>query len=828
MQVNEREPDERGPGRRAAFAFVAGIALLAVCVVLLRASTRPPRALGADAPAHVASAARALSAYTRVFAGADGRVLPHPCGSAAADDVRTRLVGELRALGLAPVIEEHVVLRGATLARVRNVVVPPRVRTERGAILLCAHYDSVAAGPGAGDDGAGVAALLEVARALHASPPARAHPVMYLFDDGEELGLLGAQAFVEHSAFARDAGVVVNLEARGTCGPSRMFETSSGNAELVPFLAASLPHPSANSLAYEIYKRMPNDTDLSVFKRAGLPGFNFAFVGGGRRYHTALDDLAHLDPGTLQHHAENALALVHTLAAHPGAFAPVQDAAAPAPSAAAPAQADAARARANAAAAPANAAHLPGDAVFTDLLGRVFVSWPAKFALWIALAPLLALVWIAWRSRRTHGVRSRALGRGAALACAGFVAAALVAFALDAVVTAVHGGVYPWPPDSFAAHASVFCAAAAVIACAAAFLLARAPNEPATADRALGAWLGVALVPAAAGVLCALTLPGACPPFVLPAFASAIVLAAARIGARRGLALTVVIAVALGAAQASLFVPLAQGIEEVVEFRTLDTRAVVLFAALFALELAPLGVLFAGAGRRVAFVTSFVFALASFGALAVVLATPATNADEPAPLFLAHVEREGESEARLYLRRFGATLPDDWAATAAFRGAKSENPFPWWPRSADAELARSHELTPLGHARWEIVESTAATEHAPRRVRVRLASQVRARHVVLELPRGVTLARVHAPVNGGVRTFDAELRGPRALDLVGFANDAVELELAIQVAEPVRAELLELRTVEHGPLRAWSETRPAGLAPRGEGDLAIGACVVTF
>ena len=39
--------------------------------------------------------------------------------------------------------------------------------TEQGpAVLLAAHYDSVAAGPGASDDGTGAATVLEIARAL--------------------------------------------------------------------------------------------------------------------------------------------------------------------------------------------------------------------------------------------------------------------------------------------------------------------------------------------------------------------------------------------------------------------------------------------------------------------------------------------------------------------------------------------------------------------------------------------------------------------------------------------------------------------------------------
>jgi hypothetical protein len=54
---------------------------------------------------------------------------------------------------------------------------------------------------------------------------------------------------------------------------------------------------------------MPNDNDLSVFKRAGLPGLNFAYIDGLSNYHTAADNLSGLDLRSLQHHGSYALAL---------------------------------------------------------------------------------------------------------------------------------------------------------------------------------------------------------------------------------------------------------------------------------------------------------------------------------------------------------------------------------------------------------------------------------------------------------------------------------------------------------------------------------------
>jgi len=84
-------------------------------------------------------------------------------------------------------------------------------------VLLVAHYDSVPTGPGANDDGVGVATLLETARALTASAPLQ-NDVIFLFTDSEETGLLGAQAFVTEHLWAKEVEVVLNFEGRGNGG----------------------------------------------------------------------------------------------------------------------------------------------------------------------------------------------------------------------------------------------------------------------------------------------------------------------------------------------------------------------------------------------------------------------------------------------------------------------------------------------------------------------------------------------------------------------------------------------------------------------------------
>lgn len=285
------------------FVFV----LLASAVFAAREDTPVP--LPATAPQELFSADRAL-VHVQAFATA-----PHPMGSAEHDRVRDYLVSQLTALGLTPEIQRTtgVTPRYEVAGTVENIVA--RLKGTSGAtdaVALTAHYDSVPAGPGAGDDGAGVAALLETLRALRAGPPLR-NDVIFLLTDGEEDGLLGASAFAAENPAAKDVRVVVNFEARGNSGESQMFETSVDNGRLVRIFAAAAPHASGSSLTYEVYKHMPNDTDMTVFKKSGIAGLNFAFIGHWEAYHTPLDNAASLDRRSLQQHGENALSLARSL-----------------------------------------------------------------------------------------------------------------------------------------------------------------------------------------------------------------------------------------------------------------------------------------------------------------------------------------------------------------------------------------------------------------------------------------------------------------------------------------------------------------------------------
>lgn len=294
------------PRIKLAFGVLLGL-LLVVLAGLVIYLQNPPAAASASALPQDFSSQRAM-AHLPTIAKA-----PHPTGSSENRAVREYLMRELTAQGANPQVQTATVVHPGEVkpfvaSTLENVIGRVKGTTSGKAILLMGHYDSAPTSPGASDDGAAVAALLETARALKAGPPLR-NDVIFLLTDGEELGMLGARAFVNEHPWAKDVGLVFNFEARGTGGPSMMFETSPQNGWLIREFAESASHPFANSLSHEIYNALPNDTDFSITKRAGWPGLNFAYIAGLPHYHSHTDSLENIDERSLQHQGMNALAV---------------------------------------------------------------------------------------------------------------------------------------------------------------------------------------------------------------------------------------------------------------------------------------------------------------------------------------------------------------------------------------------------------------------------------------------------------------------------------------------------------------------------------------
>lgn len=249
--------------------------------------------------------ARSLDRLARVLDGT-----PHPADSDALDATRARLLSEIRSLGYTPEVHDETACLSSIsgsltrCARVQNITF--MAGSGSGPVLLLtAHYDSVDASPGFGDDGIGLAVWLEVAHHLKQTPPTR--PVLFLLTDGEEQALLGAQAFVDQKFYGHQVGRIINLEARGVRGPAMMFETGHPNAGVVGDWAKNGARPFSNSMMTAIYELLPNSTDLTVHLRAGLTGINIAISDGLDFYHTAHDDLARLNRASVQHMGDQAL-----------------------------------------------------------------------------------------------------------------------------------------------------------------------------------------------------------------------------------------------------------------------------------------------------------------------------------------------------------------------------------------------------------------------------------------------------------------------------------------------------------------------------------------
>ncbi|MEM9303525.1 MAG: M20/M25/M40 family metallo-hydrolase, partial [Pseudomonadota bacterium] len=293
---------------------VAAVVAAAVSGFLM---VTPPRGEGLDAPADRYSAARA---HALVAEFADR---PHLIGSPANALVRDRIVAAFEGLGLTVetrttrTVYDHP-RRDETRTRVawpENIIARlPGDGSRRGpgeALALMSHYDSVPTGHGAADAMSGVASIIEALRAIKASGQLLERDVVVIITDGEEVGLLGAQAFFRTNPLHEEIGLLLNFEARGAAGVASMFETGPDNAGWVREFGRAAPRPDASSVSVEIYRRMPNDTDATITLEAGIPFLNFAFIDDYFRYHAGADVAANLSQRSLQHEGDNLLALLN-------------------------------------------------------------------------------------------------------------------------------------------------------------------------------------------------------------------------------------------------------------------------------------------------------------------------------------------------------------------------------------------------------------------------------------------------------------------------------------------------------------------------------------
>jgi len=756
-------PTQTAPsGRTLALALGLSAAVFGLTLVRQAAPAAKPR----NAPAGEFSAGRARE-ILEALAG-DGQ--PHPQGSEANSRVRGRVIAELKRLGLEPSVQETFACgRYGTCGTVENVLASLPGTAGTKAVLLCAHYDSVRAGPGASDDGMGVAALLEVTRILTTSPPLR-NTVIFLIADGEESGLLGAEAFAAEHPWARQIGAVVNLDARGTSGASLLFETSPNNLWLVRLAAGALPRPNTSSVFSTVYQRMPNDTDLTVFLEKGMAGVNFACVGDVAHYHTPLDDVENASPATLQHHGDNALAMVHALG------------------------------NADLKTPPA------GNAVFFDVLGFAVLWWPEGWTPGLAALAVLLLLVAVGLSIQRGDVSWRSYAWGLAGGIGMFAVPVVLAYAAARALAAA--GAFP---ANWVAHPFPLLAGFWLLAFLGSWLVAASLSSRAGPG---GLWAGVWTWWAAAASLLSLWAPGVSYLFLIPLSAAALT-ALPRISASAGIWPQARWRTFLPILFAAFFwLPIARFL-----YDGLGLRGVVVISALVALvagTFAPLIAAVAPRSRRAILFSTGVFSVAAFVTGAFL--PPFSPRQPERANLLWHQDADSGKARWLYSPASGA-LPAPMRGAATF-GASPVVPFPWSTdgRAFAAETAqrdwRGPELT--------VLERSASGGR--RRIRAKLISPRGASVARLAFSPSVGIesltmgGRLLPPLH---RRLLRDNAGWRIYSCLTLPPEGVEIEAVLVGEKPAEIVLTDQSPGLPPEGAKLAALRPRTAVPSHEGDVSL-------
>lgn len=185
---------------------------------------------------------------------------------------------------------------------------------ELPALLLSAHFDSVPSSYGVTDDGMGIASLLGVLQFLtskKADQPERT--IIFNFNNNEEFGLFGANAFLYHPWF-KQTKYFLNLEGTGAGGKAILFR---GTDHGIVKHYGSVRYPYASSIFQEGFNNglIHSDTDYTVYlRKGGLRGLDVAFYKPRDIYHTARDNIANVNIKSLWHMLSTALDFTNDVA----------------------------------------------------------------------------------------------------------------------------------------------------------------------------------------------------------------------------------------------------------------------------------------------------------------------------------------------------------------------------------------------------------------------------------------------------------------------------------------------------------------------------------
>ncbi|KAI7862925.1 hypothetical protein BDF14DRAFT_1734961 [Spinellus fusiger] len=290
------------------------------------------------------------------------------------------------------------------------------------ALLVNAHYDSVSTSHGVTDNGMGVAVAIELIRYFIAHPPR--HTIVFLFNNFEEPGLVGAEQFIRHPWW-KTIKLFLNLEGTGAGGRALLFRAN--NLKAVSALATSrFVHGSTMGSDMLQAGLLKSDTDYTVFTANGVPGLDLSFYTPRAYYHTSRDDLVHTTPNALQHMGQMALSTLRSIDVQENEHDPLS---------------------------PDNAKI--ENFIFYDILGRVMLAYSFTTAQAVNVAgllivPLLAILASFLRVRtmdtaeeKWHAVRNEVL-----VAFKGFAAALLAMSVMFLLVVVVSGALLLWSPSA--------------------------------------------------------------------------------------------------------------------------------------------------------------------------------------------------------------------------------------------------------------------------------------------------------------------------------------------------------------------------------------------
>jgi len=729
---------------------------------------QPPAPRAGEVPANQFSGTRARAILQQLV----GNGAPHPTGSTANDVVREHIMALLTQYGYAPEIhpgfscDEY-----GSCAYVNNIVARIDGREPDDAVVLACHYDSVAAGPGATDDGAGVAAVLEIARALKQQPQPL-HSIILLVDDGEEAGLLGARVFTDQDSWEKNVRAAVNLDARGTSGVSWMYETGTANEWIVGLLARTVPRPSANSVTYTVYKLMPNDTDFTVFKSAGIQGANFANIAEVVHYHTPLDNFDNSDPRTLEDDGMNAFPLVLALA-----NGNLQSVAV-------------------------------SEAVYFELFGRRVARWPAR------LAPL-----VAWITLILIGFESAWLLRVKAMSAANFGWALLI-WPLTVLVTGILGEIirdilrvsgplpvlwvaYPLPAKI------AFGALGVAVAIITALALGHRTGF-------CGAWAGIWIWWAVIGVLVASVSPGLSYVFSVPCVAAALtgILHAWRHDEPGWAASLSAIAPVLSAALVGL--PLV-----LVLYTALGTVALAGLAILVALIMTTMAPLFAAIEEPAGLLRLSLRGIPVGVMLLALLAAyivPVFSAQAPERLNYKYWLDADSGKAEWVVEPDSGKIPDAIRLAANFQ-RKPRDVFPW---SAAASYQTPAPKLDLAAPTFTILQSSVTGDTHYYTALLRSERGAPASSVLFPPAAGINSVRIEGlPVEPETPAVRKYFNGWWLYDCVTMPAQGVEIAFRLPVGKPVEVWVADRSYGLPAEGAFLLKARPLAATPSDEGDLTV-------